>query len=177
MEAKCTSFWGHNYQNNIKEEDGHKVKFLRCSNCGHEKDHYYTGDTEHDKFPIYMITAPFGVLYGDVHGSISGSCSGFIFCSGYIGGSISTKLEEAYIVKYMDGNNLKTKKFYSERTALIVDGELYLEHWQKAVYKKNEAREWVQDYIRYSSHEWAIHITELPEVEKLTTKYTGSRTQ
>jgi len=172
---KCTSFWGHNYETKKEIENDHEVTFKQCEKCGHRKNYRYSGE-ESIEYEIYTITAPFGVLYTNKHGLIDGHYSGFIFHSGYINGSISTELDETYIVKYMDKNELKTKKFDALNTSLIVDGKFCLEKKYNVRYKKEAEEKWVVNYKLDSdwSSTWIIHIPKLPELDqKMTTKYMG----
>lgn len=172
--VKCKSFWGHDYRRKTEDENGHKVSFDLCKKCGHRKNDRYE-EYQSEEFEIYTLTAPFGILYGKTSGRISGSYEGFIFHSGSLSGSFSSELEEQYIVKYMDGNELKTKVFKAKDTSLVVDGKLCLENKFRVAYKKDDSGEWVER-TRYGYKTdwgggWIIHISELPDVEKMTQDY------
>lgn len=171
--VKCKSFWGHDYQHHTEEENGHNISFDWCWKCGDRKNDRYS-EYESIEYEIYTITAPFGIIYNNLHGSISGHSSGFLFFfSGSVQGSISTDLEETYIIKYMDGNELKTKKYDAFKKSIVVDGKLCLEHKFRVDYRKDEKGRWFEHY-RYDSDwsgEWIIHLPKLPEIEKMTTKY------
>ena len=130
----------------------------------------------YEYYPIYRCTAPFGVLSLEISGSGS-----FILASGSF--SIEGGLSEKYVVKYWDGDELKTQILSAESTSVIVDDTFQLElmYWQEVQYHKETGRRRVngdsmtndidgevEDYW----HEWLIHIPLLPPPnETITTEW------
>lgn len=135
---------------------------------------------------IYHITAPFGIIYVDIEGS------GSILFS-----RITSNLEEVYIVKYIDGNLLKTLQFNTMETPLIVDGTFCLEHiiTETAKYEVGTGEngsdrfigwedDWLPDYEERANYTtptwgdawytrkefWKIHSPELPILNSTMTK-------
>lgn len=169
---KCTGFWNGHESERIEEIDteGRTVHYNRCKKCGERltDGSEWAEKKEEVEFPIYVCTAPFGVLALDISGSISGHSSGFLtFNSGMFNGSIRSDIEEKYIVKYMDGQYLKTKTFDAEDTSLIVDGRFCLTcvketHWNM------ENGEWKKTYSYVYDHTMSIHIPELPKLGSTT---------
>lgn len=150
-------------------EDGITIKTRFCSICG-EIHHQYAKKEEEKAYPIYMCTAPFGVLSRDFSASLSGSSSGFLtFNSGNLNGSLNSKLEEVYIVKYLDGNLLKTKTFTAEDTDIIIDGRFCLTHPVEISYDKKDGK-WIEQNRYDMDYEMALHIPELPKLSKATTQ-------
>lgn len=69
-----------------------------------------------DFYDVYHAEAPFGVLWVETEGSFIFGC-----------GSIDSQLRESYIVKYFDGNKLRSITLNAERFPIIIDGTFKLE--------------------------------------------------
>jgi len=101
-------------------------------------------------YDVYHATAPFGILYKDEQGSVLGW---------------STSLSETIIVKYLDGNELKTVSTDHPFTdiRIVVDGRLVIE--RQKLYRE----EWVFGKLKqrkeYSTawKRYVLHIPRLPE--------------
>ncbi len=65
---------------------------------------------------LWYAKAPFGVCYSDVSGS-------FIWGSG----SINTDAGESYMLKYWEGNELKSMTVDASKTSIVVDGKFQIE--------------------------------------------------
>lgn len=115
----------------------------------------------HEYCDIYKATVPFGEFVQ------TGRLGGFMFFGfGSVGGSLSG--EEFYLVKYFDGEELKTLKLDADETSLIVDGTLQLE----IISTYSSGRhffvfDWVEKPHRDSYPEYRIHIPYLPEVNQI----------
>ena len=68
---------------------------------------------EHD---LWYAKAPFGVCYSDVSGH-------FIWGSG----SISSDVGESYMLKYWEGDQLKSMTVDASTTSIVVDGKFQIE--------------------------------------------------
>ena len=155
-----------------KEEvtpEGITVTTRYCKICG-EVSYESAEKTEEKAHPIYMCTAPFGVLSRDFSGNLSGESSGVLtFNSGSLRGSFDSKLEETYVVKYLDGNRLKTKTFEAEKTDIIIDGRFCLTHPVEISYKKKDGK-WVERYRYDKDYYMELHLPELPKLSQATTQ-------
>jgi hypothetical protein len=121
-------------------------------------------------YPVYSVTAPFGAfqLQGDA-----------VFLSGT---ELST--EEVYIIKYMDGNELKTVTQEATKSVVIVDGTFKLEEYRYVEYKvnpdgsinilKESWRSRGDPLLGGAPIQFKLHIPGLPEPEmNLTSWYIG----
>lgn len=166
MGNKKDGFWGHNPEDRTEtDSEGRLVHFQICLNCGErlEPDSEWAEKTIEREYPIYVCTAPFGVLSRDLSGEIAGSSSGFLtFNSGSIHGSLNSDLEETYIVKYLDGNLLKTKSFTAEKTDIIVDGRFCLTCDERIQYKQENGE--LKETYRYTYTYLRLHIPSLPKL-------------
>ena len=111
-----------------------------------------TTDTYYD---IYMVAAPFGIIYSDISGN-------FFFATG----SLNTDLSEECVVKYYMGSELKTKSFSleSKNTHIIIGEEFkfrIIEHK-----KINICGETIK-----SKYEYYIYLPSLPEVNQTTNDF------
>ena len=159
---------GHDYkENEYTDDDGVVWKETKCTRCGDIN--YRQGKRIIIKeYPIYMCTAPFGVLFSKTSGQFSGTFNGMLtFNSGRMSGSIDTHLEEKYIVKYLDGNQLKSKSFDAKTAKVFIDGDKLLlkveleESYQPELYHTDNPEYQSDSY-------WSIHIPKLPDVDELT---------
>jgi len=83
----------------------------------------------------------------------------------FIGGSFSE--EETYVIKYLVGNELRTKTFKANKMSLIVDGNFQLEKVFNRIYRRSFGRDPVlQDEII----SWRVHIPYLPELNATMTR-------
>lgn len=118
-----------------------------------------TIDVNAVEYPIYHVTAPFGILWIETTGG-----GRFIFgCGGF---DIDSQMSEEYIVKYMAGNELRTKIFDATKVSVIPDGTFQLE---KVTRHEN---------VRYLSGRidqynlgvtWYIHVPFLPKMNQTVT--------
>jgi hypothetical protein len=171
MTKKKHGFWeGHDEV--TKEEvnaEGITIHTRYCKTCG-EIFHEYAEKKEEKEYPIYMCTAPFGVLSRDFSASLQGSSSGILtFNSGNFHGSLNSKLEEVYIVKYLEGNLLKTKTFEAEDTDIIIDGRFCLTAPILISYDKVDGK-WIERYRYVDNYELSLHLPELPKLGNNTTQ-------
>jgi len=121
-----------------------------CSHYGFETRYY----------DIYNLKAPFGIFWTE--GGMSGN---IIYFRGY------TEMVENYVVKYFDGNELKTKIFNAEETSIVVDNTLRLEQLDSYTedgwwwYRSHHRR-----YNVYPIDKWIIHIPYLPDINTTLTE-------
>jgi len=113
--------------------------------------------TQIEYYEVYKATVPFGEFIS------SGELGGFMFFGfGGVSGSLSG--DEYYLVKYFDGEELKTLKLDAEDTPLIVDGTLRLE-----VISEPTIIRWFFIFKTVSEDmfpDYRIHIPYLPEVNQ-----------
>jgi len=116
-------------------------------------------------YDCYRVTAPFGVFVVEGEGEIAGSFIAFY-------GSSEFELREEYVIKYFDGNELKTKIFDAEKTPLIVDGTFKFEvvkiedgHYKVGIDEPIRFYQFSQGYPKYV---YKIHIPYLPNVPQTT---------
>jgi len=115
-----------------------------------------------DYYSCYRVIAPFGIFAIEGEGEIGG---GFIVFHG----SSEFELREEYVVKYFDGNELKTKILDAEKTSLIVDGTFRLEKntMKKAKFKVGIDEPKILDSFG-SKYTYKVHIPYLPNVPQTT---------
>jgi hypothetical protein len=180
MSKKCTpTFIGtvfggslHNYETKKEvNQEGITVSKKVCSKCGDTE--ILKGEKIGEKsYPIYVCTAPFGVFTRELSGSLEGSSSGMLsFTSGSLRGSLSETEKEVYIVKYLDGNILKTTTFNAKDTGIIIDGTFRLSTDEKIYYEAVDGT--LVEKSRYISSwhsDFKIHFPELPKLSEATTK-------
>lgn len=113
---------------------------------------------------IYRATVPFGEFVQ------SGRLSGVVFFGfGGIRGSFSG--EEFYLIKYFDGNEIKTLKLGAEKVPLIVDGTFQLEIISDySTGKTFFIFPWSEKPSRDKYPRYKIHIPYLPEVNQTLTE-------
>ena len=160
--------WGHNYERNkYIDENGITWNERKCTKCG-DIEYKHGVKTIQKDYPIYMCTAPFGVLFNKLSGEITGTFNGVLtFNNGSLTGSINTQLEEKYIVKYLDGNQLKSKTFDAKTAPIFIGGKQLI--LQVELQESYHPELHHTDNPEYQSDRyWSIHIPELPDVEALT---------
>lgn len=103
-------------------------------------------DTQQEEYPVWDCSAPFGHYYTDINGF-------FVFGTG----SIDSEFQEAYVIKYLIGNELKTIIFTSTDPTLKVifqEGEPRLvEEWEQV--------EWFQVFTthdRGDGSSWTLYL-------------------
>jgi len=118
---------------------------------------------EIEKYPIYSCTAPFGILFKKTKSSGGGR-------NGEWSWYIDVNLAEKYIVKYMDGNKLKTIKLNAEDIDIVVDGTfIYEEKYKRYGEIINGEEQWEKHrYLRTQ----IIHLPNLPDPQfKMTDNF------
>jgi len=129
--------------------------------------HTYSNLTTRTHYQIYRVTAPFGVFAVEGQGEIGG-----LFIVFY--GSYSIELTEQYVVKYFDGDELKTKIFDATTVSIVIDETFTLEQIFTEEYRfdrgTGECLEPTDD-SRYKETIWRIHLPFLPGINKTTTEW------
>ena len=110
--------------------------------------------------PIYYITAPFGIIFKHTSGRGSSDVKyGFGF-------SVDTTLEEKFVIKYMDGNRLRTATENAEDANVVIDGTFCYEQMFETFYENGKEG---STYPRGT----IIHLPKLPIIkDKLTKSFT-----
>jgi len=106
---------------------------------------------------IYHVTAPFGIYWTEGDGSIQGS---FL----YKEGSYEMQMVENYIVKYFDGNELKTIILNAENTSIVVDETFRLETITYREYYYRDKDNVYMDYYVEHGMTYKIHLPFLPNL-------------
>lgn len=103
-------------------------------------------DTQQEEYTVWDCSAPFGHYYTNINGF-------FVFGSG----SIDSEFQEAYVIKYLIGNELKTIIFTSTDPTLKVifqEGEPHLvEEWEQV--------EWFQVFTTHDrgyGSSWTLYL-------------------
>ena len=167
-------YWGHEITNKkYTDENGVEWSERSCERC--DLVELKRGKKKiYKDYPIYMCTAPFGIIYGSISGTLRGTYGGMLsFNNGSISGSINSTLEEKYIVKYLDGDQLKTKTFDADDANVIIGqkDELVLTVELEESYETN-GNLYHTDRPEYQNDRyWTIHIPELPKVDQLTQSF------
>ena len=141
------------------------VVFIGCI-CNVTYSREYSSNT----YPMYSITAPFGVIYTDTSGSVSGYNSLFF---GSISGSMSTQASEDYVAKYMVDDRLYSITVEAKDNPIVVDGNFSITVNVYETYTWNTY--WDVPSLRDPRYEatftkYVIHIPELPKIEQSLTK-------
>ena len=165
--------WGHDYQSNrYTDEEGITWSETKCTKC--EDITSKSGQKMIvNEYPIYMCTAPFGILFSKTSGSLSRSMRGMLtFNSGSINGSINTSLEETYLIKYLDGTRLRSKSMDAENAKVFIGGkDLVFKIETKEYYDKTGKVKYSDKPENQSDYHCSIHIPKLPDCEELTSTF------
>ena len=128
---------------------------------------FETRDVAHSTFyDIYRVTAPFGVFIVEGHGEGGG-------CIIVFHGEFDFEMMEQYVVKYFDGNEVKTGIYNAEETPLVVDGTLRLERIvtkKTSFWKSTGDVKWVEDSYLWN-YQYKVHIPFLPNTEPMTEEW------
>lgn len=108
-------------------------------------------------YEIYNARLPFGVFLSSGGGS-------FILGTG----SFSVSTDEVYLIKYFDGEELKSLELEAEKTSIVVDGTFRLEEITLDV-EQNELW-WHHKYVGTLIRERRLHIPYLPDVNQTLTE-------
>ena len=116
------------------------------------------------EYPVYSVTAPFGILV------LEGNA---VFLSG-----TDLDTEEVYIVKYLDGNILRTRRLNAEETGVVIDGTFKIVEFKMCEYITVNGRTQITmqlDYDDYNSRSYSVlHIPALPTPDmNMTSWYIG----
>jgi len=105
-------------------------------------------DTQQEEYAVWDCSAPFGHYYTDINGF-------FVFGTG----GIDSEFQEAYVIKYLIGNELKTIIFTSTDPVLKVifqEGEPRLvEEWEQT--------EWFQVFTTHDRGDGSTWTLYLPD--------------
>ena len=108
-------------------------------------------------YEIYNARLPFGVFLSSGGGSFILGTGGF---------SINT--DEVYLIKYFDGEELKSLELDAEKTSIIVDETFRLEEITLNV-DQNELW-WHRKYVGTLVRERRLHIPYLPDIDQTLTE-------
>lgn len=106
-------------------------------------------------FPIYYAEVPNGKIWVDIEGHFVLGC-----------GSIDSSLKETYIIKYLDGNELKTYQADATTNSLIIDGTFKLERISYLYRLTTFFGITFDGNLRESIPQWRIHIPALPIINQ-----------
>lgn len=102
---------------------------------------------------VYRVIAPFGIIWTKGRA---------VFLSG-----TQFDMNEKYVIKYLDGNELKTVIQSAEEVSIVIDGTLKLSEYRYMQYNRNTGEILDENYL--DAKQFQLYIPALPEMNQTLT--------